>query len=147
MSSDFITAFHTTVVRPQSGDPGGQRVGGARVAQVRTNRATPEHNPTMQATGMCKTTNYTEILAGLPVPPAWMEGAVCAQSDPEEWFPEPGRHANDAKRICASCPVREQCLEWALSMPTWADRYGVYGGLSAVERHRLRRDRANGAAA
>lgn len=36
MSSDFITAFHTTVVRPQSGDPGGQRIGGARVAQVRT---------------------------------------------------------------------------------------------------------------
>ena len=121
--SDFITAFYTTAVRPQHGDPGGQRVGGARFAQTRVGRrSTPQQNPALQATGMCRPIN----------------------------FPEPHESRANialAKRMCAACPVRQECLEWALAMPTQSDRYGVYGGLSAVERRRLRRDRANGEAA
>ena len=55
-----------------------------------------------------------------------------------------GAHHVIAKRICARCPVKAQCLEYALAYEA-ADpgsRYGVYGGLSPAERERL----ANGAA-
>lgn len=143
--SDFITAFHTTVVRPQSGDPGGQRVGGARVAQTRVGRrSTPQQNPALQATGMCRPINYTAILEGLPKPPQWMNNASCAQVGGDIWHPEQGgRVAPEAKRICASCPVREQCLEYALEM---GDDYGVYAGTSAGERRKLRRARAKASA-
>ena len=49
----------------------------------------------------------------------WRRDALCAQVDPELFFPEKGELASSAKRICGSadkpnCPVREQCLDFAL---------------------------------
>lgn len=64
---------------------------------------------------------------------SWQEEALCAQTDPEAFFPEKGGSPNDAKRICCSCPVQDACLEYALAHD---ERFGVWGGLSERERRR-----------
>jgi WhiB family redox-sensing transcriptional regulator len=64
--------------------------------------------------------------------------AVCPQTDPEVFFPERGSSPRDAKRVCGSCPVTGECLEWALANDV---RFGVWGGRSEADRRRLRRDR------
>jgi WhiB family redox-sensing transcriptional regulator len=68
-------------------------------------------------------------------PPDWPEQALCAQSDPEAWFPEAGRSAAIAKAICARCPVQAPCLAYALARPGLR---GVWGGLSERERRAVR---------
>jgi len=67
---------------------------------------------------------------------AWQADALCAQTDPEAFFPEKGGSTRDAKRICASCDVRSECLEYALSND---ERFGIWGGLSERERRKLKR--------
>jgi WhiB family redox-sensing transcriptional regulator len=67
---------------------------------------------------------------------AWQSDALCAQTDPEAFFPEKGGSTRDAKKICASCEVRAQCLEYALQND---ERFGIWGGLSERERRKLRR--------
>ncbi|CAG7844815.1 Transcriptional regulator WhiB [Pseudoclavibacter triregionum] len=67
---------------------------------------------------------------------AWQADALCAQVDPEAFFPEKGGSTRDAKRICSSCEVRAECLEWALEND---ERFGIWGGLSERERRKLRR--------
>jgi hypothetical protein len=71
--------------------------------------------------------------------------ARCADSglDPDEWFPvsiEPGRARQEAAAaiaVCAGCLVRGQCLE--LSLRHWGiGKHGVWGGLVAADRARLR---------
>ncbi|HWL61105.1 MAG TPA: WhiB family transcriptional regulator [Microbacteriaceae bacterium] len=69
-------------------------------------------------------------------PLAWQVDALCAQTDPEAFFPEKGGSTRDAKRICASCEVKAECLEYALQND---ERFGIWGGLSERERRRLRR--------
>jgi len=78
-------------------------------------------------------------IAALPAPPAWIDDALCAQTDPETWFPGKGENATKAKRVCATCDVRLACLDWALSFPDAHDLYGVYGGLTVIERRKLRK--------
>jgi WhiB family redox-sensing transcriptional regulator len=68
--------------------------------------------------------------------PDWQERALCAQTDPEAFFPEKGGSTREAKRICAGCEVRAECLEYALAND---ERFGIWGGLSERERRRLRR--------
>jgi WhiB family redox-sensing transcriptional regulator len=70
--------------------------------------------------------------------PSWWDFAACANSHPDLFFPERGQATVTAKRICASCPVREECLEHAL---TNGEYWGVWGGKSELERKRLRRTR------
>lgn len=67
---------------------------------------------------------------------AWREHALCAETDPEAFFPEKGGSTREAKRVCAACEVRAECLEYALSQD---ERFGIWGGLSERERRRLRR--------
>jgi MFS superfamily sulfate permease-like transporter len=69
-------------------------------------------------------------------PLSWQTDALCAQTDPESFFPEKGGSTRDAKRICESCEVSGQCLEYALAND---ERFGIWGGLSERERRRLRR--------
>jgi WhiB family redox-sensing transcriptional regulator len=69
-------------------------------------------------------------------PLAWQADALCAQTDPESFFPEKGGSTRDAKKICTSCEVRGECLEYALSND---ERFGIWGGLSERERRKLRR--------
>ena len=61
----------------------------------------------------------------------WQERALCAQTDPEAFFPEKG-----GKRVCESCEVRAECLGYALEHD---ERFGIWGGLSERERRRLKR--------
>lgn len=67
---------------------------------------------------------------------AWQTDALCAQTDPEAFFPEKGGSTRDAKKICTSCEVRAQCLDYALQND---ERFGIWGGLSERERRKLRR--------
>lgn len=71
-----------------------------------------------------------------PASQPWVENAVCAQTDPEAFFPEKGGSALAAKKICARCPVEAECLEWALVND---ERFGVWGNTSQQERKALRR--------
>ncbi|MCX5587598.1 WhiB family transcriptional regulator [Streptomyces erythrochromogenes] len=64
----------------------------------------------------------------------WQAHGICAQTDPEEFFPEQGGSTFQAKKICAACDVRTACLEYAL---TNNERYGIWGGASERERRRL----------
>ena len=67
---------------------------------------------------------------------SWADNATCAQADPEAFFPERGGSVREAKRVCANCGVRAECLQWALDND---ERFGVWGGLSERERRKLRR--------
>ncbi|ACQ79466.1 transcription factor WhiB [Beutenbergia cavernae DSM 12333] len=66
----------------------------------------------------------------------WQERALCAQTDPEAFFPEKGGSTREAKRVCTSCEVRAECLEYALAHD---ERFGIWGGLSERERRKLKR--------
>ncbi len=68
--------------------------------------------------------------------PGWQEEALCAQTDPEAFFPEKGGSTREAKRICTGCDVRAECLEYALAHD---ERFGIWGGLSERERRRIKR--------
>jgi len=66
----------------------------------------------------------------------WQERALCAQTDPEAFFPEKGGSTREAKKVCLSCDVRVECLEYALEQD---ERFGIWGGLSERERRRLKK--------
>ena len=67
---------------------------------------------------------------------SWQERALCAQTDPEAFFPEKGGSTRDAKRICSGCEVKAECLEYALEND---ERFGIWGGLSERERRKLKK--------
>jgi WhiB family redox-sensing transcriptional regulator len=81
----------------------------------------------------------------LAVPGRWAERALCAQADPDAWFLEKGQRAMAAVavRICGDCPVRAQCLDYALSgADTWGGiATGLWGGATPQERDQLRQQR------
>jgi WhiB family transcriptional regulator, redox-sensing transcriptional regulator len=85
------------------------------------------------------------ITTALTVPGRWAEQALCAQADPDAWFPSNGQRALAAiaTRICEHCPVRAKCLDCALSgADTWGGiATGIWGGTTPHERDRLRRQR------
>lgn len=76
------------------------------------------------------------LMPSAAAPESWRERAVCSQVDPEMWFPEKGGSTSDAKKICLGCPVKNECLEYAL---TNDERFGVWGGYSERERRRIKR--------
>lgn len=67
---------------------------------------------------------------------AWQAFGLCAQTDPEAFFPEKGGSTREAKGVCKNCDVRQECLEYALKHD---ERYGIWGGLSERERRKLKR--------
>src|SRR5712691_10776513 len=75
-------------------------------------------------------------LFGLAEEQTWQERALCAQTDPEAFFPEKGGSTREAKRICTTCEVRAECLEYALEHD---ERFGIWGGMSERERRRMKR--------
>ncbi|WP_031016800.1 WhiB family transcriptional regulator [Streptomyces sp. NRRL S-1314] len=71
----------------------------------------------------------------------WRHGAACRTEDPELFFPigtsGPSLlQTEQAKAVCRRCPVRKQCLEWALET---GQSIGVWGGTSETERRALKR--------
>lgn len=81
-------------------------------------------------------------------PSNWQERAACRDEDPELFFPVsetgPGaRQVAAAKAVCAGCPVRAECLEYALDIGL---DHGIFGGTTDGERRKLfRRTRAEAA--
>lgn len=64
----------------------------------------------------------------------WDHRAACRGADTAMWFPDPKEPAEAAKAVCAGCPVRDECLDYALAS---RQRFGVWGGMSEQERRRL----------
>ena len=77
-----------------------------------------------------------EVTGDLPEELTWQERALCAQTDPEAFFPEKGGSTREAKRVCMSCDVRPECLSYALAND---ERFGIWGGLSERERRRVKK--------
>lgn len=75
----------------------------------------------------------TELICGQR--PEWMLHAACRNVDPELFYPDRGGPATAAKHVCAGCPVKTNCLDYALAR---GDNHGIYGGLNPWERHQLR---------
>lgn len=70
--------------------------------------------------------------------PAWMADGNCVGLDPERFFPGRGASTRPARAVCHGCPVREECLEFAMAT---GEKEGVWGGRSERERRRLRTKR------
>jgi hypothetical protein len=76
----------------------------------------------------------------IPAPPAprpgrWQRRAACCGTDLNLFFPGRGETANPARRVCARCPVREPCLDYALDQGI---THGIWGGLTERDRRPLR---------
>lgn len=68
----------------------------------------------------------------------WQERALCRYVGSELFFPDKGESPRLAKTVCARCPVRAECLGYAL---THGERHGVWGGTSEGERRRMAKAR------
>jgi WhiB family transcriptional regulator, redox-sensing transcriptional regulator len=78
----------------------------------------------------------TASIFSLPSPSRhWRDQAACLGADPDLFFPQRGESAEPAREICARCPVREACLDYALRN---AITHGIWGGVSERERRALR---------
>ncbi len=75
---------------------------------------------------------------------SWRQRGACRGLDPDTFYPPSDDEAEEAKAVCASCPVREPCLEFALDT---REAEGIWGGTTARERRRLLRQRRKSAAA
>lgn len=67
---------------------------------------------------------------------SWQGAARCLEVDPEIFFPERGGSSKAARTVCNDCPVRIECLRYALSN---REQFGIWGGTSERERRKLRR--------
>ena len=93
----------------------------------------------------------------LPPPPDWTLDGNCVRFEgetftypwdhrskevtvtPDLFYPQRGGTARPAKLICEFCPVKQECLDYAIEN---GEKHGVWGGLSERERRRLRKERA-----
>ncbi|ALF01425.1 WhiB family transcription factor [Mycobacterium phage LilPharaoh] len=73
----------------------------------------------------------------LPLPDDWQGQALCAQVDPEIFFPDWGVNPREAKRICARCPVIDECYVHVMSFDH--DQEGVWAGLTKRERRKIKK--------
>jgi len=75
----------------------------------------------------------------------WVHRSACKGLDPIIFYPATDEEADEAKAVCAECPVQEQCLEHAIGH---REHNGVWGGATERERQRIirrrRRVRATG---
>jgi WhiB family transcriptional regulator, redox-sensing transcriptional regulator len=71
----------------------------------------------------------------------WRQFAHCLDHDPDLWYPLEANAGAEAVRICSTCPVRLDCLAWALEHN---EREGIWGGMSARRRQRLRSEARSG---
>ena len=79
------------------------------------------------------------LIQSISKPQPWVKDALCSQiGDGDLWYPEHGNTARAARSVCAACPVRGECLSYAMDHEP---RWGVFGGFNALERESLRRGR------
>ncbi|MFI7481083.1 WhiB family transcriptional regulator [Kocuria sp. M1R5S2] len=128
--------------RRTGGDAGGRTTGLLTAPDVPQDLAEPEAGPALDLLEVPGEDADWSALAGLYAVEedegelAWQTDALCAQTDPEAFFPEKGGSTRDAKRVCEACPVQAECLDYAMSKD---EKFGIWGGLSERERRRLRR--------
>ncbi len=67
----------------------------------------------------------------------WRAEGLCSKSDPDLWFAVGALEHKLAKSICRSCPVRRDCLAYAMEAPI---DHGIWGGFTERERRRVRRN-------
>ena len=77
----------------------------------------------------------TTIVAGPDLP-----GALCAQSDPEAWFPDTGGSNRYAIKICRRCPAQADCLTWAIQT---RQEHGIWAATTPRQRRTIRANQAN----
>ena len=70
----------------------------------------------------------------------WMNNAAFRGHDPDMWYPA-RLPTNDTLTVCARCPVREQCADYA---DTHHERHGIWGGMTSEQRYRRARMRKIG---
>jgi len=74
----------------------------------------------------------------------WRAAGACLSADPDLFFPIAttsglaGRQITEARRICAGCQVRQQCLDFAMRT---GETHGIWGGTTPEERISARRQR------
>lgn len=68
-------------------------------------------------------------------PQPWTEQAACKGLPTEWWFPGRGDPTDQAKQICSTCPVRQDCLEYSFTIPTVV---GIWGGITGRERRKIK---------
>lgn len=68
----------------------------------------------------------------------WQDYAECKGTNTNLFFPERGTGSDEAKAVCSTCPVRLQCLQYALDN---GETFGIWGGLSERQRRRVRKQR------
>ena len=91
----------------------------------------------MQASGKAAVT--MGIIAKPDLDTDWKDYSNCLGVDPDLFFPERGASTREAKEVCRSCVVQNDCLEYALQN---GEKFGIWGGMSERERRRIRRQRA-----
>lgn len=79
---------------------------------------------------------------GDPERTAWMAEGLCAQTDPDAFFPGKGGSWREAKAVCAACPVLAECRDYSLEHD---ERFGIWGGTSPRQRRVLLHRRATAA--
>lgn len=67
----------------------------------------------------------------------WASSALCAETDPEIFFPEKGQSPKLAQSVCRNCPVRQECLSHALDTH---EGFGIWGGVTALKRQILSKE-------
>lgn len=99
--------------------------------------------PRAEARALPSTYTDDSPIEYLNIPGDWADAALCAGIDPDLWFPGPGSEETGI-RLCWECPVREECLDYAMEAEGDANRHmrhGVWGGMTSAERARLAQER------
>ena len=94
----------------------------------------PSHKTTPEAATLLSPELLAEARSGTAR--AWAPRGLCAGANPEIFFPSGDGPAVEARRICEMCPVRGQCLAYAI---TAGEPFGIWGGFDPHERENLRR--------
>jgi len=110
----------------------GQRPGGSRPGRLRRCLAGAGHRA---RTVTARSPRHRTLPAPARFAARWRELAACRGADLNLFFPARGGSAEPARQVCAACPVRQPCLDYAVSN---AITDGIWGGLTERERRALR---------
>jgi WhiB family transcriptional regulator, redox-sensing transcriptional regulator len=81
-----------------------------------------------------------DLLAAIATRPAWTAHAACRGMDTELFFPTRGEPATEAKAVCRTCTVRDDCHDYALAD---AGIIGIWSATTTRERIDLRSTKRN----
>ena len=80
--------------------------------------------PTPRQTALARYAEVEAEVAAVEWPGKWVKRARCRPND-AVWFPDPGGSAEAARRVCQECPVKAECLQFAIDTN---QKFGVWGG-------------------